>query len=333
LKGTPIKSYKPDHLYVVEFWATWCGPCIASMPHLSEFAKKNAKNATVIGVDIWEDAHGDTGKAYSTFLPKVSKFVKNMGDKMAYNVIMDNNDQYMGNEWMRAAGQSGIPCSFIIKNDIILWIGHPIDLDSVVNIVNSKDYDVVAARKAQEEKEAESDAAMKPFKDTYAAYEAAVKQKDFDKAIQILDSGIAHFPDMKNTLSFFKFQTLLENVSEAEAMKFCRQWRSAENPQYTGSTGAVICRRPGLSKDTYLYGIELLKGLAETPNSVPATMYNEIAIGYANMGDMAEAVKTQQHAIDLAKQNLKDGKFAGFVTEDVVKEFEASLAKYKNQTK
>ncbi|WP_437918099.1 TlpA family protein disulfide reductase [Sphingobacterium sp. LRF_L2] len=40
LKGTPVENYEKGHIYVIECWATWCGPCIAAMPHLSELAKK-----------------------------------------------------------------------------------------------------------------------------------------------------------------------------------------------------------------------------------------------------------------------------------------------------
>lgn len=70
LKGSPIKDYKQDHLYIFEFWATWCGPCIASMPHLSKFAKANAGDVTVIAVNIWEDKSGKV--EYESLWPKVT---------------------------------------------------------------------------------------------------------------------------------------------------------------------------------------------------------------------------------------------------------------------
>ncbi len=39
-KFSSVSQFKPGHVYVVEFWATWCRPCVASMPHLSELQKK-----------------------------------------------------------------------------------------------------------------------------------------------------------------------------------------------------------------------------------------------------------------------------------------------------
>src|SRR5262245_48165741 len=50
VKGTPVESFQNGKVYVVEFWATWCSPCVAGMPHLTELQKKfKAKGVTVIG--------------------------------------------------------------------------------------------------------------------------------------------------------------------------------------------------------------------------------------------------------------------------------------------
>lgn len=54
VKGNPVESFEKDKVYVMEFWATWCGPCKAAMPHLSEMARKYAGKVTFTGVDIWE---------------------------------------------------------------------------------------------------------------------------------------------------------------------------------------------------------------------------------------------------------------------------------------
>ena len=54
LKGEPITSFEPGKIYVIEFWATWCGPCVAAMPHVSEL-QKQFPAVTFVGVNVWDE--------------------------------------------------------------------------------------------------------------------------------------------------------------------------------------------------------------------------------------------------------------------------------------
>ena len=54
IKGEPVKAVEAGKLHVLEFWATWCGPCVAAIPHVSELQKKHA-DVVFIGVNVWED--------------------------------------------------------------------------------------------------------------------------------------------------------------------------------------------------------------------------------------------------------------------------------------
>src|SRR5215472_17353696 len=55
VQGVPVTACEKDKAYIVEFWATWCGPCRASIPHLNEtYLKYKDKGLTVIGQDCWE---------------------------------------------------------------------------------------------------------------------------------------------------------------------------------------------------------------------------------------------------------------------------------------
>src|SRR5687768_13509035 len=75
VKGKPIKNFEKGKVYVVEFWATWCGPCKDSIPHITEMAKKYKGKAEFIGVSVWETA-SDKGKTQDHYNNKVAKFVK-----------------------------------------------------------------------------------------------------------------------------------------------------------------------------------------------------------------------------------------------------------------
>src|ERR1051326_1417135 len=80
VKGEPVTKFDKGKLYVVEFWATWCGPCRTSIPHLTELQKKY-KDVTFIGVSAFERGDGIENQ--------VVKFVSDMGSKMEYRVALD----------------------------------------------------------------------------------------------------------------------------------------------------------------------------------------------------------------------------------------------------
>ena len=50
LHGAEVKKFEPGQVYVVEFWATWCGPCRQIMPHMGDLQDEyRDKGVTFIG--------------------------------------------------------------------------------------------------------------------------------------------------------------------------------------------------------------------------------------------------------------------------------------------
>jgi thiol-disulfide isomerase/thioredoxin len=141
IQGDPVKEFERDKAYIVEFWATWCGPCRVSIPHLNDIHLKfKDKGLVVVGQDCFEQDDD-----------LVIPFVKKMGEKMTYRVALDDKkteeNGVMAKTWMAAAGRDGIPSAFLIgKDGRLAWIGHPMELkESVIEDVLAGKYDVQKA--------------------------------------------------------------------------------------------------------------------------------------------------------------------------------------------
>jgi thiol-disulfide isomerase/thioredoxin len=103
-KGPTLASLK-GKVAVVEFWATWCGPCVAGIPHLNKL----------------HDEFGSKGLVLLSFTDQskqgIEKFTKTTPMKYILGCGSDLAAEY---------GVSGIPHAFIVGRDgKLFWEGNP----------------------------------------------------------------------------------------------------------------------------------------------------------------------------------------------------------------
>jgi thiol-disulfide isomerase/thioredoxin len=163
VKGSPVTLSK-GKVHVVEFWATWCGPCKTSIPHLTQLAKQYKGKADFTGVSVWE-SNPQVPLTLPQITTKVKKFVASMGAKMDYSVAIDDKPEKgtMASGWMEASGSDGIPTAFIVdKTGKVAWIGHPMEMEEPLAKIVAGKWDVDAAKKkaAAEKAAAEKEAAQ-----------------------------------------------------------------------------------------------------------------------------------------------------------------------------
>jgi len=140
VKGGPVdlKREASKKVHLIEFWATWCPPCKASVPLLSELQQKHKQDLVIVGITDAEP--------YRNSVKAIRRFVKRQGDEMAYTVAIDD-DSKTWNKWLDP--MMGIPHAFLVDRDgRIVWQGSPLEpaLGDIIASVVDGTYDVDSAK-------------------------------------------------------------------------------------------------------------------------------------------------------------------------------------------
>lgn len=209
-KFSHVKEFKSGNVYIVEFWATWCGPCISAMPHISELQDKYAdKGVQVISVSD-EDL-----ETVEEFLEKNvrGESAKTYADLTSNYCLTTDPDRSVYRSYMKAAKQGGIPTAFIVgKDGHIEWIGHPMRIDDPLKQVVSGDWDRgehIAKAKVEEE--------MKAMQQKIIA---KLRNGDDEEALELIDDAMKNGSDaVKSQMGMLKVQVLMRSGETEDAMK------------------------------------------------------------------------------------------------------------------
>ncbi|MNJ87461.1 Thiol-disulfide oxidoreductase YkuV [compost metagenome] len=319
IKGVPTESLTGSKIYVLEFWATWCKPCIEAMPHLSDLADKYADKMKVIAVNVSERTGSEP---YESSLPKVEAFLAQNSHIMRFDVITDNNQREMNNNWLRKGNIVGIPATIIVRDNKILWIGHPLFLDNVLTEIFENTYDMKARKIAYEAQMLSSMSARSSYNKHVSKIDDALAKRDYFNAIIAADEAIRVDTASAFQYRLKKLHVLLSQGNMEAVAGFLNSTIEKDKGQGLALAG-FIANQQNLAKECDEVAIQIIKKTS-TDN---AYYLDLMAFMQDRIGDHAGAASTQEHALATMKENelMKPGK----IKPETFAEFENKIQKYK----
>jgi thiol-disulfide isomerase/thioredoxin len=295
VKGKPIPAkLAANQTYVVEFWATWCGPCKATIPHLTQLQKQNPK-VNFIGVSILEENQSG-----------VKPFVTQMGAKMGYTVAMDTGlgeKGFMAKNWFNAAGENGIPTSFIVKDGKIAWIGHPMEMEEPLKKIQAGTWDIKAERTKRVTQKTNTKKMMAVQKKATPFLQA----QKYDKALEVIDVAITETPSLEAQLSSMKLNLLLMLGKNEEAATYGEHLVTdvLKDPMSLNAFawGIVDPKARKKVKELYPAAQKAAQKAVDLTQGKELDILDTLAWTYFANGDVAKAIEIETKLVEAKKDN------------------------------
>jgi thiol-disulfide isomerase/thioredoxin len=307
IQGEPVKEFEKGKVYIVEFWATWCGPCVATIPHVNELQQKFAdKGLVVIGQNVWERQDD-----------KVKPFVGKMGDKMTYRVAMDDKSDggkgRMAETWMQAAGQNGIPAAFVVdKKGTIAWIGHPARLnEELLGEIIAGTFDT-AAHAEQMKKQDEARGKVRGLFDNY---KKALNENNMEAATRAVDELQAlNDPRLQSTVSMCRLDIAVKSADGKAAgvqalaiLTVAGKMSNKSQAAFLLNQSALkLCNADGVKDLDPKVAVQLAEEASALSGGANGDILSTLARAKFVAGDKEGAISSQQSAIQhAANEKLK----------------------------
>lgn len=192
-------SITSDNVYVVVFWATWCRPCVQSIPKLSRMQRQYRDEGLVI-IGVSDEDKDD-----------VQSFLRRRARDIEYRIAIDERNRTK-RAWMRAANRDGIPSAFIVdRRGRIQFIGSPHnnEFEFILELVLMNRYDARLFERAEPILEAANNAR---------------KVRNWNQAMRRFDQVVELDEAVFAPITIHKFEMLLVDMDEKKrAYEYARE--------------------------------------------------------------------------------------------------------------
>lgn len=309
----PVSEFEEGNVYIIEFWATWCQPCINSMPHLAETQREYAdQGVRLISVSdepletvegfLDGEVHSSATSAEGEEAEKEEK--QTYRELTSVYSLTTDPDRSTHTAYMDAADQAGIPTAFIVgKTGEVEWIGHPMTMDEPLEAIVKGDWDRAEFAKQME------------LRTQMAEAQGLMRRGQMEEGLQQINQLIMETddPELLLELKFFKLQALIMTQSQPEEVPTLASDLleiAADRAEVVPQLAWVIyqaTRTSEVPEDLLEKTITAAEQAVEDmdPDQRPSMLDTVAHLHEAN-GNIDAAIAAQQEAVDLTEGRTKE---------------------------
>ena len=295
LHGEPVSDFRENHIYIIEFWATWCGPCLQTLPYIAELQDRYSDSVTAIGVTA------ESEETVSKFLKEEMDCGGTWGDVLNFGIALDDG-RATQQRWRETSNDEEMPFVMIVgRTGLIEWSGHPATMGNALKAIVEGSWDRQVARKLLRQEVT----GQHSINQNQQAIVTAVNAGNYHEAVGITDRMLKGLPDNPKILSLQKqlmldggqFQRL--NKVLAKLVKLSHNNSAELNLLAWNMTVELNIPKPDLE-----LALRAAKRASELTNHKSASILDTVARVHYERGELQEAIEWQQKAAD-AKPSSK----------------------------